>query len=70
MSLTKEQLDQAAVVLEDIRNTADEMRNIVMTASDGSAGHITLTPEQTNELKSKYLAKKPELVDLFNQLPG
>lgn len=70
MSLTKEQLDAAAVVLENIEVRAATMRNIVMTASDGSAGHITLTPEQSNELKAMYLAQKPELVDLFNQLPG
>lgn len=70
MSLSKEQLNAAAVVLENIEVTAATMRNIVMTASDGSVGHITLTPEQTNELKARYLSQKPILVNLFNQLPG
>ena len=70
MSLTKEQLDRAAVVLEDIRNTADTMRSIVMTASDGTAGHIALTPEQSEELKARFVQHKPELVELYNQLPG
>jgi len=70
MSLTKEQLDQAAVVLENMRNTADDMRNIVMTASDAASNHITLTPEQVEELKALYLQHKPELVELYNQLPG
>ncbi len=70
MSLTKEQLDQAAIVLENIEVTAKTMRSIVMTASDGAVGHITLTTEQTAELKANYLHLKPELVELFNQLPG
>lgn len=70
MSLTKDQLDHAAEVLENIEVAAKTMRSIVMTASDGAVGHITLTPEQTAELKAKYQQHKPELVDLFNQLPG
>lgn len=69
MSLTKEQLDQAAVVLEQIEVTAANMRNIVMTASDGCVDHIMLTTEQLAELRARYLQHKPELVDLFNQLP-
>ena len=70
MSLTKEQLDATAVVLENIEVTAATMRNIVMTVSDGSVDHVVLTPEQLLELKARYLTQKPELVALFNQLPG
>lgn len=70
MSLTKEQLDAAAEVLAEIEVTAKTLRNMVMTTSDGCVDHIVLTDEQLADLQTRYVNEKPNLVNLYNQLPG
>ncbi len=69
MAITPEQLKQAEETLRQMDGKISVLRGYVQQAYNGVVEGITLTIEQKQELKSKYIAEKSGLVDLYNQLP-
>lgn len=68
-AITPEQLDQAEETLRQMDGKIAQLRGYVQRARSGMVEDITLTPEQKQELKNRYLNEKADLVDLYNQLP-
>ena len=68
-AITNQQLDDAEIILREMDSKISILRGYVQEASRGKIGSITLTDEQKQELKDKYLAEKDELRDLYQLLP-
>jgi len=68
-AITPEQLEQADNILRQMDSKISVLRGYVQIAQRGTVEGITLTTEQKQELKNKYLTEKEELVNLYNQLP-
>jgi len=69
MAITQEELEQAEQLLSQMTDKADALKRIVQQASDGIVEGITLTADQKQQLKDKYLNEKSELQNLYSQLP-
>lgn len=68
-AISIEELNQANEILTQMDSKIAQLRGYVQVAAQGKTGDITLTAEQREELKDKYLAEKAELVALYQQLP-
>ena len=69
MAIIQEELEQAEQLLSQMTDKADALKRIVQQASDGIVEGITLTADQKQQLKDKYLNEKSELQNLYSQLP-
>lgn len=69
MAITQEQLEQAEQLLSQMADKADALKGYVQRAFVGIIEGVTLTAEQKQELKDKYLNGKSELQSLYSQLP-
>lgn len=45
------------------------MLMMVIHSRDGSIDDVTLTPGQVQDLYNEYMLGKPELVELYDELP-
>lgn len=68
-AITQEQLEQARKTLVEMNAKIDLLRGYVYLAHKGEVEGITLTTEQKQILKDKYIAEKSGLVELYNNLP-
>jgi len=69
MAITQEQLGEAEQLLNQMADKCAALRMYVLRAFDGIIEGVTLTVEQKQELKDKYLNGKSELQNLYAQLP-
>jgi hypothetical protein len=68
-AITQEQLEDAAMVISQIRQGLARMAYYVEIARLGKLGEVNLTPDQKTALVNAYVAKKAEIQALYQQLP-